>query len=111
MVDAQALAELAAMASYQPSLDIPNTVQVPDSQTGQDTTMGVEDLPASTSQEIIPFVPESSIPELPMDMGNGQNTERTGLGDSQHIHSEPPLSNLTPLSDPSLPYPTSPEPL
>ena len=71
----------------------------------------MESTPASTSQELIPFVPESAVPELPMDMGNGQNTERTGLGDSQHAHSAAPLSSiLTPFSDPSLPYPTSTEP-
>jgi len=108
-VDAQALAELAAMASsYQPSPEIQNTVQIPDSQPAGDTVM--ENTPASTSQELIPFVPESAIPELPMDMGNGQNTEKTGLGDSQHAHSTTPLSSiLTPFSDPSLPYPTSTE--
>ena len=110
-VDAQALAELAAMASsYQPSAETRNTVQIPDSQPAGDTVM--ENTPASTSQELIPFVPESPIPELPMDMGNGQNTEKTGLGDSQHAHSTPfPSSVCTPFSDPSLPYPTSPEPL
>ena len=109
-VDAQALAELAAMASsYQPSPEIQTTVQIPDSQTAGATVM--ENTPAPTSQELIPFVPESSVPELPMNMGNGQNTEKTLLGDSQHAHSDPPSSNLTPFSDPSLPYPTSPEPL
>ena len=109
-VDAQALVELAAMASsYQPSPEIQNTVQIPDSQPAGDTVM--ENTPASTSQELIPFVPESSIPKLPMDMGNGQNTEKTGLGDSQHAHSATPLSSiLTPFSDPSLPHPTSTEP-
>ena len=78
-VDAQALAELAAMASsYQPSPEIQTTVQIPDSQTAGDTVM--ENTPAPASQELIPFMPESSVPELPMDMGNGQNTEKTGLG-------------------------------
>ena len=110
-VDAQALAELAAMASsYQPSPDTQNTVQIPDSQPAGDTVM--VNTPTSASQELIPFIPESSVPELPMDMGNGQNTEKTGLGDSQHAHSSnPPSSILTPFSDPSLPYPTSSEPL
>jgi len=111
-VDAQALAELAAMASsYQPSPVNPNNVQIPDSQPTGDAIMEDTSTPTSTSQELIPFVPESSIPELPMDMGNGQNTEKTGLGDSQHAHSEPRSSILTPFSDPSLPYPTSVEPL
>ena len=110
-VDAQALAELAAMASsYQPSPETPNTVQIPDSQPAGDTVMEKTNSSTSTSQVLIPFVPESSIPELPMDMGNGQNMEKTGLGDSQQAHLEPPWSVLTPFSDPSLPYLTSAEP-
>jgi len=111
-VDAQALAELAAMASsYQPSPETRSAIQIPDSQPAGDTAMENDDIPTSASQELIPFLPESSIPELPMEMGNGQNTEKTGLGDSQHAHLEPPSSVLTPFSDPSLPYPTSAEPL
>ena len=80
-VDALALAELAPMASsYQPSPETPPaTVQIPDSQPAEDTDMETAGLPTSTSQELIPFVPECSVPELPMDMGNRQNTEKTGL--------------------------------
>ena len=111
-VDAQALVELAARASsYRPSPETPATVQIPDSQPTKDTAMETAGLPTSTSQELIPFVPESSVPELPMYIGNGQNTERTGLGDSQNEHSKTPSFILTPFSDSSLPYPTSPEPL
>jgi len=107
-VDAQALAELTAMASsYQPSPENPTTIEVPDSQPAGDTIMESLGIPTSASQELIPFIPESFVPELAMDMGNGQNIERTGLGDSQHAHPEPPSSILTPFSDPSLPYPTS----
>jgi len=110
-VDAQALAELAAIASsYQPSPAGIDPVQVPDSQPAEDTVMSTTGEPLS-SQELIPYVPESSAPELPMDLGNGQNTEKSGLGDSQHAHTETQSSNLTPFSDPSLPYPTSQDPL
>ena len=50
----------------------------------------------------MPYVPESSIPELPMDMGNGKNSEGTGMGNSQHATT--PLSSL---SNPSLPSPST----
>jgi len=102
-IDAQALAQLAAMASsYEPT---PRTnTQVPDSQPLNLTSSPpVPASPKSSSSALIPYVPESSIPELPMDMGNGKNTEGTGMGDSQHA-TDPSSS----FSNPSLPPPSAP---
>jgi len=96
-------------SSYLPSPATPNSVQIPDSQPTGDAVMGNTNAPTSAPLELIPFVRASSVPVLPMDMGNRHNTEKTGLGDSQHAHLEPPLSILTTLSDPSLPYPMSSE--
>ena len=90
-IDAQAIAELAAAAStYQPTPKPTTPVtQVPDSQTAEGAPMEMEPTDPGSSQVLIPYIPESSAPELPMDLGNGQNTERSGLGDSQHAHSTP----------------------
>ena len=102
-VDAQALAEPPARASsYKPTLETQTPAHVPDSQPTRDIAMDTIKEPLS-SHALIPFVPRSSAPELPMDLGNGQNTEKSGLGDSQHAHTENQSSNLTPFSDPSLP--------
>ena len=100
--DAQALAQLAAMpSSYQPT---PNAnMQVPDSQPLDLTpSPPVQTSSKSSSSALIPYVPESSVPELPMDMGNGKNTEGTGVGDSRHATN--PSSSF---SDPSLPSPST----
>ena len=108
-IDAQALAELAVAASTHQPTPKPSApvTQVPDSQPGEDSPMEAEPASDASSQALVFYVPESSAPELPMDLGNGQNTERSGLGDSQHAHSE---ASSTPFSDSSLPYQTSPEP-
>jgi len=90
-IDTTALAYLAAMASsYEPSPD-PIKIQAPDSQPTLPETPFLSSPPsnpAMLSSALIPYVPESSAPELPMDLGNGRNTENTGLGDSQHAHKE-----------------------
>jgi len=102
-IDAQALAQLAAMASsYEPTPR--TTTQVPDSQPLDLTSSPpVPASPKSSSSALIPYVPESSIPELPMDMGDGKNTEGTGIGDSQHA-----TRTSSPFSNPSFPPPSAP---
>ena len=86
-----ALAYLAPMASsYEPSLD-PAKIQAPDSQPTLRETPFLSSPPTNPTMPsfaLIPYVPESSAPELPMDLGNGKNTENTGLGDSQHTQGE-----------------------
>jgi len=89
-VDTTALAYLAAMASsYEPSPDPNGRVQAPDSQPTQLEApffSSPPTNPAAPSSALIPYVPESSVPELPMDLRDGKNTESTWLGDSQHAH-------------------------
>ena len=89
--DTTALPYLAAMASsYEPSPD-PAKIQAPDSQPTLPETPFLSSPPTNPTMPsfaLIPYVPKSSAPELPMDLGNGKNTENTGLGDSQHAQGE-----------------------
>ena len=69
-INTQVLAELAALASsYQPTPNPQPTIQRPNSQNVEDMVMeNTNDNPSS--QAIIPCVPESSVSELPIDLGN-----------------------------------------
>jgi len=90
-VNTTALAYLAAMASsYEPSPDPNAGIQGPDFQPTQPEVPFLSSPPTNPnvpSSALIPYVPESSAPDLPMNLGNGKNTESTGLEDSQHAYS------------------------
>jgi len=88
-------------SSYQPILN--TTAQISDSRPLHLTYLPpIPASPKSGSSAVIPYVPESSIPELPMHLGNRKNTEGTGIGDSQHA-SKPSSA----FSNPSFPPPSS----
>ena len=85
-VNTTALAYLAAMASsYEPSPDPNAGIQAPDSQPTHPEVPFLSSPPTNPtapSSALIPYIPESSAPELPLDLEGCKNTERTGLGDS-----------------------------
>ncbi|RPA98735.1 hypothetical protein L873DRAFT_1911937 [Choiromyces venosus 120613-1] len=77
MADQEALAQLAAQASsFRPSQESPITVsQIPPSS------------PPDTYMDLVPYVqiPDSQpMADIAMSLGNGQNSDSTGIGDNQH---------------------------
>ncbi|RPA97535.1 hypothetical protein L873DRAFT_1790891 [Choiromyces venosus 120613-1] len=78
MVDQEALAQLAAQASsFQPSQESPITVsQIQPSS------------PLDTHMDLVPYVqiPDSQpAADVVISLGNGQNSDSTSIGDSQHV--------------------------
>ncbi|RPA98602.1 hypothetical protein L873DRAFT_1790188 [Choiromyces venosus 120613-1] len=93
MADQEALAQLAAHASsFQPPQESPITVsQIPASS------------PLDTHMNLVLYVqvPDSQpTADIPMSLGNGQNSDGTGIGDSQHAATSQELPRRVRFSSP-----------
>ncbi|RPA96846.1 hypothetical protein L873DRAFT_1791428 [Choiromyces venosus 120613-1] len=93
MADQEALAQLAAQASsFRPSQESPITVsQIPPSS------------PPDTHMDLTPYVQildSQPITDIAMTLGNGQNSDGTGIGDSQHAATSQELPRRVRFSSP-----------
>ncbi|RPB01694.1 hypothetical protein L873DRAFT_1886039 [Choiromyces venosus 120613-1] len=102
MVDQEALAQLAAQASsFRPSQESPITVsQIPPSS------------PPDTHMDLTPcvLIPDSQpTTDIAMALGNGQNLDGTGIGDSQHATTSQELPRRVHFSSPIATFEKTPE--
>ncbi|RPB03336.1 hypothetical protein L873DRAFT_1787128 [Choiromyces venosus 120613-1] len=93
MADQEALAQLAAQASsFRPSQESPITVsQIPPSS------------PLDTHMDLVPYVQirdSQPMADIAMTLGNGQNSDGTGIGDSQHAPTSQELPRKVRFSSP-----------